>query len=203
MNIQDWFPLALTGLIYLQSSRLSRVFSNTTVEKNQFFGTQPSLWSNSHIHTWLLEKNIVLAIQTFVGKVRILLFNMLFRLIVAFIPRSKHLLISWLQSPSTVILEPKKRKSVSVFIVQFSSVTQSCPTLCDSMNLSKPSLPVPHQLPKSTPTHVHCVGDAIQPSHLLWSPSPPALNLSQHQDLFKWVSSSHLVAKVWEFQLQH
>ena len=158
MNIQDWFPLALTGLIYLQSSRLSRVFSNTTVEKHQFFGTQPSLWSNSHIHTWLLEKNIVLAIQTFVGKVRILLFNMLFRLIVAFLPRSKHLLISWLQSPSTVILEPKKRKSVSVFIVQFSSVTQSCPTLCNPMDHSTPGLP-DHQLqvyPNSCPLSQWC-----------------------------------------------
>ena len=56
MNIQDWFPLGLTGLISLQSKELSRVFSNTTVQKHQFFGTQLSLWSNSHIHTWLLEK---------------------------------------------------------------------------------------------------------------------------------------------------
>ena len=56
MNIQDWFPLGLTGLISLQSKGLSRVFSNTTVQKHQFFGAQPSLWSNSHIHTWLLEK---------------------------------------------------------------------------------------------------------------------------------------------------
>ena len=56
MNIQDWFPLGLTGLISLQSKGLSRVFSNTTVQKHQFFGAQLSLWSNSHIHTWLLEK---------------------------------------------------------------------------------------------------------------------------------------------------
>ena len=88
-------------------------------------------------------------------------------------------------------------------IFQFSSVTQSCLTLCDPMNHSTPGLPVHHQLPESTQTHVHCVGDAIQPSHPLSSPSPPALNLSQHQDLFKWVSSSHQVAKVLEFQLQH
>ena len=67
----------------------------------------------------------------------------------------------------------------------------------------QPSLSVHHQLPESTQTHVHWVGDATQPSHLLLSPSPPALNLSQHQGLFKWVSSSHLVAKVLEFQLQH
>ena len=88
-------------------------------------------------------------------------------------------------------------------VVQFSSVTQSCPTLCDPMNCSTPSLPVHHQLPESTQTHVHCVSDAIQSSHHLSSPSPPALNLSQHQGLFQWVSSSHQVAKVLEFQLQH
>ena len=87
--------------------------------------------------------------------------------------------------------------------LQFSSVAQSCPTLCDPMNRSTPGLPVHHQLPESTQTHVHWVGDAIQPSHPLSSPSPPALNLSQHQGLFKWVSSLHQVAKVLEFQLQH
>ena len=67
---------------------------------------------------------------------------------------------------------------------QFSSVAQLCPTLCDPMNCSTPGLPVHHQLPKSTQTHVHWIGDAIQPSHPLSSPSPPALNLSQHQGLF-------------------
>ena len=70
----------------------------------------------------------------------------------------------------------------------FSSVAQLCPTLCDPMNRSTPGLPVHQQLPKSTQTHVHWVSDAIQPSHPLSSPSPPALNLSQHQGLFKWVS---------------
>ena len=69
--------------------------------------------------------------------------------------------------------------------VQFSSVTQSCPTLCDPMNNSTPGLPAYHQLPESTQTHVHCVSDAIQPSHPLSSPSPPTFNLSQHQGLFK------------------
>ena len=77
----------------------------------------------------------------------------------------------------------------SISSIQFSSVTQSCPTLCDPMNRSTPGLPVHHQLPESTQTHVHWVGDAVQPSHPLLSPSPPALNLSQHQGLFKWVSS--------------
>ena len=87
--------------------------------------------------------------------------------------------------------------------VQFSSVAQSYLTLCDPMNRSTPGLPVHHQLPEPTQTHVHWVGEAIQPFHLLWSPSPPALNLYQHQSLFNWVSSSHQVAKVLEFQLQH
>ena len=82
--------------------------------------------------------------------------------------------------------------------VQFSSVAQSCPTLCDPRNRSMPGLPVHHQLPESTQTHVHCVGDAIWPSHPLTPTSPPALNLSQHQGLFKWVSSLHQVAKVLE-----
>ena len=84
--------------------------------------------------------------------------------------------------------------------IQFSSVAQLCPTLCDPMNRSMPGLPVHHQLPESTQTHVHRVGDAIQPSQPLSSPSPPALNLSQHQGLFKWVSSSQQVAKYWSFR---
>ena len=88
-------------------------------------------------------------------------------------------------------------------LVQFSSVAQSCLTLCDPMDCSMPGLPVHHQLPESTQTYVDWVGDAIQPSHPLSSPSLPALNLSQHQGLFKWVSSSHQVTKVLEFQLQH
>ena len=86
--------------------------------------------------------------------------------------------------------------------IQFSSVAQSCPTLCDPMNYSTPGLPVHHQLLEFTQTHVHWVGDAIQPSHPLSSPSP-APSTSQHQSLFQWVNSSHAVAKVLEFQLQH
>ena len=84
---------------------------------------------------------------------------------------------------------------------QFSSVAQSCPTLCDPMNRSTPGLPVHHQLPEFTQTHVHRVHDAIQPSHPLSSPSPPAPNPSQHQSLFQGVNSSQEVAKVLEFQL--
>ena len=86
-------------------------------------------------------------------------------------------------------------------LVQFSSVAQSCLTLCDPMNRSTPGLPVHHQLPEFTQTHIHRVGDAIQPSHPLSSPSPPVPNPSQHLSLFQWVNSSHEVAKVLEFQL--
>ena len=84
------------------------------------------------------------------------------------------------------------------YSVQFSSVAQSCPTLCDPMDSSMPGLPVRHQLPEITQTYVHWRGDAIQPSQPLSSPSP-AFNLSQHQGLYKWVSSSHQVAKYWSF----
>ena len=84
---------------------------------------------------------------------------------------------------------------------QFSSVAQSCLTLCDPMNHSTPGPPVHHQLPKFTQTHVHPVDYAIQLSHPLLSPSPSVPNPSQHQGLFQWVSSSHEVAKVLEFQL--
>ena len=83
MNIQGWFPLGLTGLISLQSKGLSRVFSSTTVQKHQFSGSQPSLWSSSHTCTWLLEKTIALTTQTFVSKVMSLLFNMLSRFVIA------------------------------------------------------------------------------------------------------------------------
>ena len=86
---------------------------------------------------------------------------------------------------------------------QFSSVAQSCLTFCNPMNCSTPGLPVHRQFPESTQIHVHWVSDAIQPSYPLTSPFPLVLNLSQHQGLFKWVSSSHQVAKGLEFQLQH
>ena len=87
--------------------------------------------------------------------------------------------------------------------IQFSLVTQSCLTLCNPMDCSSPGFPVHHQLLELTQTHVHWVSDAIQPSHPLSSPSPPAFNLSQHQSLFQWVCSSHEVAKVLELQLWH
>ena len=87
------------------------------------------------------------------------------------------------------------------FCYQFSSVPQSCLTFWDPMNRTTPGLPVHHQLPEFTQTHIHWVSDAIQPSYSLSSPSPPAPNPSQHQSLFQWVNSSHEVAKVLEFQL--
>ena len=89
----------------------------------------------------------------------------------------------------------------NILSVQFSSVAQSCLTLCDPVDGSTPALPVHHQLPEFTQTHVHQVGDAIQPSHPLSSPSPPAFNLSQHQGLSQWVNSLNQVAKGLECPL--
>ena len=108
------------------------------------------------------------------------------------------------QSPSHVWLFATSltaARQASLYSVK--SLTQSCLTLCDPMDCSMPGLPVHHQLPELAQTHVHWVADAIQPSHLLSSPFPPAFNLSHHQSLFQWVNSSHQVAKVLEFQLQH
>ena len=117
MNIQDWFPLGLTGWISLLSKGLSRVFSNTTVPKYQFFTAQ-SFFTVQLSHPYMTTgKTIALTRRTFIDKVMSLLFNMLSRLVIAFLSRSKCLLTSWLQSPSAVILEPKKIQSVSVSIV--------------------------------------------------------------------------------------
>ena len=110
----------------------------------------------------------------------------------------------WLPEETLQIAEKRreeKGKGEKERSVQFSSVAQSCPTRCDPMNRSMPGLPVHHQLPEYTQTHVHWVSDAVQPSHPLSSPSPPALNPSQHHSLFQWVNCSHEVAKVLEFQL--
>ena len=98
-------------------------------------------------------------------------------------------LCTWTPLSTASVISFLPRLCASRLNFQISSDTQSCPTLCDPMDCSTPGLPVHHQLPKSTQTHVHWVGDAIQPSHPLSSPSPPALNPSQHQGLFKWVSS--------------
>ena len=110
-------------------------------------------------------------------------------------PWRASLFISLYQS-ITELKDKEDSQSVSL-------VAQSCPTLCDPMNCSMPGLPAHHQLPEFSQTHVHWVSDAIQPSHPLSPPSPPAFNLSQYQGLFQWVSSLHQVAKGLEFQLQH
>ena len=115
MSIQGWFSLGLTGLISLQSKGLSRVFSSTTIWKNQFIGTQTSLWSNSQHPYMTTGKTIALTIWTFVGKVMSLHFNTLPRFATGSFPRSKHLLISWLQSPSAVIFGAPKKKICHCF----------------------------------------------------------------------------------------
>ena len=117
MNTQDWSPLGWTGWISLQSKGLSRVFSNTTVLKYQFFCAS-AFFTVQLSHPYMTTgKTIALTRWTFVGKVMSLLFNMLSRLVITFLPRSKLLLISWLQSPSAVILEPRKIKSATVSTV--------------------------------------------------------------------------------------
>ena len=127
MNIQDWFPLGWTGWISLQSKGLSRVFSNTTVQKHQFFGSQLSLWSNSHPYM-TTGKTIALTRWTFVSKIMSLLFNMLSTLVIAFLPRSKRLLNSWVQSTSAVILEHKEIKALTALFPHLFAMK-----LCDQM----------------------------------------------------------------------
>ena len=117
---------------------------------------------------------------------------------------TQHINLSW--GTFYTITDLYFSKNNEVKESKFSSVQFSCSVMSDSSwphGPQTPGLPVHHQLPELTQTHLHVVGDAIQPSHPLSSPSPPALNLSQHQSLFEWVSSSHQVAKVLEFQLQH
>ena len=117
MNIHDLFPLGWTGWISLQSKGLLRVFSNTIVQKHQFFSTQLFLMVHLSHPFMTTGKTIALTRWIFVRKVMSLLFNMLSKFIIAFLPRSKCFSISWPQSPSAVILEPKKKKSVTVSIV--------------------------------------------------------------------------------------
>ena len=113
MNTQDWSPLGWTGWVSLQTKGLSRVFSNTTVQKHQLFSSAFFIVQLSHPYM-TTGKSIALTRWTFTGKVTSLLLNMLSRLVIAFLPRSKRLLISWLQSPSAVILEPRKIVTVSI-----------------------------------------------------------------------------------------
>ena len=127
INTQDWSPLGWTGWMSLQSKELSRVFSNTKVPKTSFLRCSAFfIVQLSHPHT-TAGKTIAFTRQTFVGKVMSLLFNMLSRLVITFLPRSKCLLISWLQSPSTVILESRKIKSVTVSTVSPSIILHHFP----------------------------------------------------------------------------
>ena len=144
-------------------------------------------------------KTIALTRWTFVGKVMSLLFNRLSRLVITFLPR-----ITLLKVTIYICIYVRMYiGKIEDHDIHFNSVAQSFPTLCNPMDCSTPGFPVHHQLQEFTQTHVHWVGDAIQPSHPLLAPFPPAFNLSQHRGLFQWVSSSHHVAKVLEFQLQH
>ena len=131
-TIQDWFPLGWTGWIALHSMGLSRVFSNTTAQKHQFFGTQPSLWSNSYIHTWLLEKNnIALTSRTFISKVMSLLSFGIF-------PHGKNVVMTFFCC----------------------SVAKSWPALCDPMDSSTPGSSLLHYLPEFAQIHVNWVDNA-------------------------------------------
>ena len=178
----------IPGLISFRMDWLDLLASQGTKSLLQHHSSKASiLWCSAFFTVQLsypymtTGKTIALTRQIFVGKVMSLLFNMLSRLLIAFLPRSKRLLISWLESPSAVIFDPPKIKSVAVSIVspsiyhkvlgpdaiilvfsmlsiqsvQFSSVTQSCLTLCNPMNCSTLGLPVHHQLQESTQTHVH------------------------------------------------
>ena len=176
----DWLDL-LTVQGTLKSPLQHHSSKTSILQHSAFFIVQlshPYMTTRKTIAlTRQTDKVMSLALTRQTGKVMSLLFNMLSRLVITFLP-------SFLFSS-----------------VQFSSVTQSCPTLCDPMNCSMPGLPIHHQLLEFTQTHVHRVSDAIQPSHPLSSPSPPAPNPSQHQSPFQWINSSHEVAKVLEFQL--
>ena len=116
---------------------------------------------------------------------------------------SVYVLSEW-NSHSKINTSEKYTANIFLWLCYSDLVTEkSCLTLCNHMNCSTPGFPVLHYLPEFIQTHVHWVSDAIQPSHPLLPPSPPSLNLSQHQGLFQWISSSHQVAKVLELQLQH
>ena len=117
MNSQGWYPFELTSLISFQSKELSKVFSSPTNLKHQFFSAQPSLQSNSHIHPYMITgKTIALTRWTFVGRVMSLLVNMLSWLVITFLPRSKRLLISWLQSPTSTLALLTTPKALTVWI---------------------------------------------------------------------------------------
>ena len=132
VNTHDWSSLGWTSWISLQSKGLSSSFSNTTVQKHQFFDS--AFFTVQLSHPYMTGKTIALTRQNFVGKVMSLLFSMLSRLVITFLPRGKHLLISWLQSPSAVILEPKKIKSATMSIVSLIYLPWSDGTRCHDLS---------------------------------------------------------------------
>ena len=135
-NNQVWLPLRFPGLISLLSKGLSRVFSSTTVQKHQFFSAQPSYGKilNPYMST---GKTIALTKQTFVSKFMSLLFNTLSRFVIGFLPRNKCLLISWLQSPSAVILESRKLKPVIAYTFTLFYLPWSDGTRCHDLSFLK------------------------------------------------------------------
>jgi len=223
MNIQGWFPLGPTGWISLLSKGLSRVFSSTTVQGINSLALRlfycPALmsvrdyWKRHsfdyvdlcrHLYICALyraapvaqmEKNTPAMQETWVWSLG-----------------QEHPLEKGMAIHSRISIF-KRPPPLNQFLPSYlcwectgdiiSSVAQSCLTLCDPMVCRMPGLPVHHQLPELAQTHVHRVGDAIQPSHPLSFLCCPAFNLSQHQGLFQWVSSSYQVTKVLELQLQH
>ena len=170
--------------IELRRSWIKRVCFTNLTETQHFF----PLWTEVTIHSIFAEPMILHP-----KKSKIFLHH--------------SIIVTHLKMQFILITKLKLCKLVTQCLSSLQSVNQSVaqlgPTLWDPMDCSIPGLPVHHQLPEFTQTHVHWVGYAIQPSHPLSSPSPPAFNLSQHQGLFKWVNSLHQVAKVLEFQLQH
>ena len=156
-----------------------------------------------HISFWIMAFSIYMPKRVIVGSYRSSIFSFLRNLHIVL-----HRSCASLHSTNNVGGVPFHVEHLLMYLLiirmtSFSSVSQSCLTLCNPMNCSTPGLPVHHQLPEFTQTHVHRVSDAIQPSRPLLSPSPPVPNPSQHQSLFQWVDSSHEVAKVLEFQLKH
>ena len=184
-----------------------------------------SCWSNHSVHWRGVSASLLIYFRTsnnwthcsaanFMGGAIILKLSAHNRHIVSFLKMQKTWAISHNSNPNTKSKPLRHFNKIpddsvmgnertTLVSVQFSSVAQSSLTLCDHMDCSTPGFPVHHQLPELTQTHVHWVGDDIQPSHSLLSPSPPAFNRYQHQGLFHWVSSLHQVARVLEFQLQH
>ena len=189
---------------FLLISHLSQTFS---VDKKREWMKLNNTHTHTHTHTlpWShtdTSNSNLPKLKVFLSVFSLLIFELPSLTVCKKAPIVLNLLVSLLIPLFITNLSPLPIPILPIFSsVQFSSVAQSCLTLCNPMNHSTPGLPVHHQLSEFTQTHIHWVGDAIQPSHPLSSPFPPAPNPSQHQSLFQWVNSSHEVAKLLEFQL--